>query len=57
MNNKIEQGTKGGDIVKNTSIKLNKSIDFLCVLCQDKSSRDDQTKTKNKRYFNKMEQK
>lgn len=29
MNNKIEQGTKGGDIVKNTSIKMNKSIAFL----------------------------
>ena len=41
MNKKIEQGTNSGNVVKITSIKLNKSIDFFAKLCYDKDSRDD----------------
>lgn len=33
MNKKIEQRENWGNIVKNTSKKLNKSIDFLLFLC------------------------
>ena len=33
MNKKIEQGAIGNAVVKITSIKLNKSIDFLSFLC------------------------
>ena len=52
MNKKIEQGTNSGNVVKITSIKLNKSIDFLEKLCYDKNSRETHTKTKNKRKEN-----
>ena len=33
MNKEFEQGIIRAIVVKNTSIKLNKSIDFSCVLC------------------------
>ena len=41
LNNKIEQRGIGVYVVKITSIKLNKSIDFFDNLCYDKNSRDD----------------
>ena len=52
MNKKIEQGKIRVNVVKITSIKLNKSIDFLEKLCYDKNSRETHTKTKNKRKEN-----
>ena len=41
MNNKLEQGRIGGNIVKFTAIKMNKSIDFYGFLCYHENSRDD----------------
>ena len=41
MNNKIEQITNRVNVVKNTTLKLNKSIDFFEEPCYDKDSRDD----------------
>ena len=54
MNNKLEQGKNWVNIVNFTSIKLNKSIDFLDNICYYKSSRETQIKTKNKRQINNM---
>ena len=41
MNTKIEQGSNRHTNVKITSIKLNKTLDFLLCLCYTKDSRDD----------------
>ena len=41
MSKKIEQITIEEAVVKTTTIKLNKSIDFFRELCYDKNSRDD----------------
>ena len=41
MNNKIEQGINRANVVKITAIKLNKSIDFLTIICYYEFSRDD----------------
>ena len=41
MNTKLEQGKIRVNVVKNTHIKLNKSIDFLINLCYYENSRDD----------------
>ncbi len=41
MNNKIEQGKIRVFVVKNTSIKMNKTIAFFRKICYYKDSRDD----------------
>ena len=49
MNKKVEQGINRVYVVKITSVKLNKSIDFSEKVCYYKDSRDDSNKHQKQR--------